>query len=194
MREVWRDVKNYEGYYEVSNLGRVRSLAKTIKIKNKYGSRYNRRYNRQLILKTKSNKQGYLSVFLTKKGLYKCFRVNRLVAEVFIDNPESKPQAHHVNGIKADNRADNLQWMTRSENGKNAVINGLIKTGKDSPLFGKKHPLSKAVFQLTLKGKFIRKFDCISDVTRELGIVRSNITAACTGRYKIAGGFRWKYV
>ena len=115
MIEIWRDVVGYDGKYQVSNFGRVKSFQR--------GER---------ILKLNLNRHGYLYVRPFRDGKYKNTLVHRLVAQAFVPNPESKREVNHINGIKADNRAENLEWVTASENQQHAFLIGLRKTGEGS--------------------------------------------------------------
>lgn len=121
--EVWKPIKGYEGLYEVSNLGRVKSLERKVKAKNKYGTVD--RTVTEKILKYSINHKGYYLVKICNQ-VNKSFLVHRLVAEAFIDNPENKLQVNHINGDKKDNRVCNLEWCTNNENQKHAINMGLI--------------------------------------------------------------------
>lgn len=113
--EVWKDVKDYEGWYQVSNLGNVRSVDRTII----QGSRYDHEINRKIKGKTIqpcSAGTEYLVVYLVKNRKRKRCYVHRLVAEAFVENPLNKPQVNHIDYNKHNNKACNLEWVTRSEN------------------------------------------------------------------------------
>ena len=112
MEEIWKDIKGYEGYYQISNLGRVKSLSR------KYSPK-------ERILKNQYDKDGYYEIGLTKNKKKQYFRVHRLVAQAFIFNIKNKPQVNHKNGIKDDNRVENLEWCTNQENEKHAYNIGL---------------------------------------------------------------------
>ena len=123
--EIWKPIKEFEGYYEVSNMGRVRSL------------NY-KRTGKKKILKNIEDHKGYLEVGLTKNGKRKQFKVHRLVAEAFIPNPENKPCIDHINTVKNDNRVENLRWVTYKENSNNEKTLEKFK-GENHHFFGKHH-------------------------------------------------------
>tara|TARA_R110000796_G_scaffold246715_1_gene371653 strand:+ start:1046 stop:1510 length:465 start_codon:yes stop_codon:yes gene_type:complete len=110
--EEFRDIKGYEGLYQISNLGRVKSTRK----------------GKEKILKFRDNGKGYNVSVLYNEGVKSNMKVHRLVAIHFIDNPENKPQVNHINGIKSDNRLENLEWMTNKENVIHSYALGLQKT------------------------------------------------------------------
>lgn len=118
---IWKDIPEYEGLYQVSNLGEVKSLSKN---RNAFNSYY---VSKERILKPALNDSGYKIVVLTKNKKPKSLRIHRLVALAFIDNLENKPQVNHKDGNKTNNNVENLEWCTNGENGKHAYKLGLKK-------------------------------------------------------------------
>lgn len=113
MKEVWKDITGYEGLYQVSNLGRVKTL--------KSGK-----------IKATGNCRGYLYVSLSKNSIYKNYSVHRLVGQAFLDNPDSLPEINHIDQNKQNNRVDNLEWCSSKYNNRysNAKKVGCFKDGK----------------------------------------------------------------
>lgn len=184
MEEIWKHVVGYEGY-EVSNLGRVRSLPKITR------SVVPDRYNSTRILKQSPDGKGYMMVWLYKGKKRKTMKVHRLVANAFIPNPECKPQIDHINAVKTDNRVCNLRWCTEKENSNNPIT---VKRNGEAH-FGIKSGCNREVLQYTMNGDFVRMLESINDIERELGISHAHIVGCCKGyKYKkSAGGFIWKY-
>lgn len=171
MEETWKDIKNYQGIYQISSFG---------KIKNNKGK----------ILKQFKNHKGYLVIQLSKNGDSKNYIVHRLVAKEFIPNPENKPQINHKNCNKEDNRIDNLEWCTNTENKAHAKIHGLCKS---SPKGGS-NLRAKKVIQYDKEGRIVRKWDCIQDIVRCFKIATgSNISGCCKHKLKTAYGYKWEY-
>ena len=212
--EIWKDKKDYEGIYQVSNLGRVRSLDRFIYVDGKKGK--HKKFIKGKILKLIELKHGnYTQVVV---GLCrKRFSVSRLVAETFLPNPENKPEVDHKNTDSTDNRVENLRWTTSLENHNNPLtkkhmseaMKGRIpwNLGKkyteeqcsniSKSLTGKytydKNSNAKAVLQFSLNGDFIREFSCIKEACECLGVSQPPISMCCHGKYKTAHGFIWKF-
>lgn len=160
MREVWKEIKGLEGLYKVSNKGRVLSM------------------RRNLVLKTNINENGYEMISLQKKK----YRVHRLVAEAFIPNIEGKPEINHIDENKLNNKVENLEWATRSEN---------INYGHRNEKMAEK--IRKPILQFTKSGELIKEFDSVSRAADELNLRQSNISAILRGTRVSTGGFIFKY-
>lgn len=140
IEEVWKDIPGYEGYYQISNLGRVKSLARTIDIKLK--GKDTRIGIKERILKPQViQSSGYPYVGLHKECKLKNTLIHRLLMEAYCPNPNNKPYVNHINGIKTDNRLENLEWCTKSENAIHAIKQGL--TPIPPTYYGSKNPRSK---------------------------------------------------
>ena len=184
MNEIWKDIKGYEGKYQVSNLGRVKSL---------YLINRQAKIPREKILKAGHNLQGYPHIHLCKDNkTSKSIFVHRLVAETFIPNPNNYPVVNHINGIKTDNRVENLEWCTQQYN-----IQQSYKNGQQKPTWinkkGKNCPNSIKVNQYDLQDNFIKQWDCIRDVERELKIFAVGVSKCCRNLQNTAGGYKWRY-
>lgn len=197
-KEIWKDIIGYEGLYQVSNMGRVKSLEKKCCRDN-----YNRVID-EFIKKTQISKKGYINVSLTKNKNKKTFKVHRLVAQAFIPNPNNYPQVNHLNEDKTDNRVENLEWCTQEQNINYGVRNEKASKGISIALKGKKKSQehrdklsqvkSKPIVQIDKSGLIIGVYDSARQASKELGINRGNICGCCNGRYKSAGGYQWKYL
>ena len=130
--EIWKPVTNYEGLYEVSNLGRVRSLDF-------------KRTGKERVLKPGTDTKGYLRVILYKNGEKAIKKVSRLVAEAFIPNPENKPTVDHINKQRDDDRVENLQWFTYGENNKKAYDQGRVISDKQKSACAKMGKASQII-------------------------------------------------
>lgn len=137
--EEWRAIKGYEGLYEISNMGRIKSLERVIK--NTKG--YNRKFSE--VIRKPINVHGYLYCDLYKENREKRFAIHRLVAEAFLSNEEEKPEVNHKDGNKLNNCVENLEWVTAKENVQHAIDTGLWnpsaskRSGEYNGMFGKHH-------------------------------------------------------
>lgn len=183
--EEWRDAPYGEGLYMVSNYGRIKSVNRV--------SVYTNNPRPDKILKQKNHRNGYkmISFFINKSCLYKT--VHRLVALAFIPNPENKETINHKNGIKWDNRVENLEWATYSENGIHAYS---VLNRKKCPSMlgrsGKDHNRSKSVLQFDLNGILIAEYGSQAEAGRVTGINSSNIAVACRAKNtNYSNGYLW---
>ena len=175
MEEIWKDIKGYEGKYQVSNYGIVKSL------------NY-RRTGKEQLLKPALQTTGYFSVMLCKP--LKRFQIHRLVAEAFIPNPDNLPQVNHKDEDKTNNHADNLEWCT---NKYNSNYGTRVKRICES--------LSKKVYQYTLDGELVKEWKSTKECGRN-GFNQQSIVKCCKGGYFHNNkwvnitqhkGYKWSY-
>lgn len=175
MTEIWKPISGYEGLYEVSNLGNVRSLDY-------------RCTGKTCLLMPRENGRGYLRVDLCKDGKQRHFPVHRLVAQAFIPNPLGKPTVNHKNEIKTDNSVDNLEWMTVSENNAygthpSRVISNLLNCNNS-----RKVPL----VAFTASGEFVGRFESQKEAAQKLGVNVGNISNVRSGKRSHTQGYVFK--
>lgn len=219
--EEWRDIKGYEGKYQVSNLGKVRSL----KNKNILEARILKQYKRY----------GYCLVHLSLKGIEKNKRVHRLVAEAFIPNPYKLPHVNHKDFDRENNKVENLEWCTQDYNNKYSMLDSRRKVKLTNDIYikicdeysngeyvtdlAKKYNVDQAlisrilrknninrhekkannklrqrkIVRLTTNDKKIDEWESISKASKTLNINNGHIVDVCKGKRKTAGGYKWKY-
>jgi hypothetical protein len=184
-KEIWKDILGFEGIYMISSFGNVKSMDRQIRQVRADGSVRITHYKGR-ILKQITNRLGYLMIMLSNGNKKNC-SVHRLVALAFIPNPENKSDVNHKNGVKTNNKMDNLEWATHSENMKHAHNTGLIIN-------------TKPISQFTNDGKWIRDWSSISEAHRENGFDMSAIsncinskTKTLCGSTRTSYGFIWKF-
>lgn len=193
--EIWKDIEGYEGLYQISNEGKVKSLPREWKCaRNESGNRHHNE-----IIMSPQLRLNYYRVRLVKYGVGKNKSVHRLVAEAFIPNPDNKPCIDHINGNPIDNRVENLRWCTQEEN------NGfeLHRNNVGKALLGRKHSeetiekirkkLYKSVNQYDLDGNFIATYASAKEAAKITNSNYVSICQCCTRRNKTANGYIWKY-
>ena len=164
--EIWCPIKGFEGLYEVSDQGRVKSIG----------------YGDDRILKPQRIKTGYLLVGLRKNREQKWYLVHRLVAQAFIQNPDNLPEVNHRDEDKENNSVQNLEWCDRKYN---------VNYGTGIQRISEKK--SKPVLQYTKSGEFVKEWESATDVQRNLNYSNSNISECCTGIRKSAYNFIWRF-
>lgn len=166
--EIWKEIEGYEGLYQVSTHGRVRSL------------NYNHTGKTQILSQSK-DKDGYFKVVLSKNGKRKCYGVHRLVAQNFIPNWFDEQQVNHRDENKQNNRVTNLEWCSVKYNINYGTHNERIKESK-----------SKPVLQFTKTGEFVREWSSTMEVGRN-GFTQQQVSNCCNGKRKSHKGYIWKY-
>lgn len=174
MNEVWKDIPGYEGKYQVSNAGNVRSL-----------NWRNKGEIRNLFLK--SHNQGYLQVELAKDGKRRTYMVHRLVALCFVDGYADGYVVNHINENKTDNRAENLEWCTQSYNTAYTVCH-VVRENKRKAIKCKTH-----ILQIALNGNVIKEWESPIAIKHALGYNDWSIKQCCLGKRKQAYGYLWQF-
>lgn len=174
--EIWRDVIGYEGLYQVSNLGRVKSLY----------------YGKERIMRPQKRQHGYLGVQLHGKGghaerNFRTMSVHRLVAEAFIPNPDGLTEVNHRDEDKTNNNAENLEWISHADNTNYGTAQ---KRRAAKQINGKR---SRPVRQYTMDGIFIAEYPSMAEACRREGFAQGNIHKAICGQYTHAYGYKWQY-
>ena len=174
--EEWKDIQGYEGLYQISNLGRVKSLARYKK--NNLGSKS---LIGETILKQAKSNRGYLRIHLCKNAHKKAFSVHRLVADAFVPNPNNFTEVNHKDENKENNYADNLEWCDSNYNINYGTHNKRLSITKGC-----------VVQAFNQNGDFVMEFHSMGEAQRETGISQQNISRCVNGKCQTAGGYVWK--
>jgi len=178
--EIWKDVIDYEGIYQVSNMGRVKSLSRKRLINKKMNSYH---ILPEKIMVIKSDKNGYCHLTLCKNNKRKTYWLHRIVLKNFVNNLNNLPQINHINGNKSDNRVENLEWCTSKHNYHESVRIGIRNVKPRKP-----YKNSKKLAQIK-DNQIVKIFDSRAIAIKELGILTINV-----GSPKRCYGYHWKYI
>lgn len=185
--EEWRDIKGYEGLYQVSNMGNVRSVAHTTVYRDGRVGHYE---GKMLVPCDGGN--GYKYANLSKNGITNLGWLHRLVAETFLHKDDERNVVNHKDGNKHNNTVGNLEWVTYSENNKHAVRTGLLNM--EPFIVAGSTARKKKIEQIDASGKTIKVFDSAVEAARQLGLSTGNISSCAHGIRKTSGGYRWQFV
>lgn len=183
MEEIWKDIKGYEGLYQVSNFGKIKSIPR-------HGTRKNMH-----IISQNYNRCGYKIVNLYKNAKGKTKTVHRIVAETFMKNTLNKEDINHIDGNKDNNNVTNLEWTSHKENMKHARKNHLINISDKVIEQGRKigKTRAKKILQIE-KYSIIKQWNSMTEASKATGISISEISLCCNNKKKSVGGYEWKFV
>ena len=174
MEEIWKPVVGYEKFYEVSNKGRIKSLPRMVHAG--HGVYYEKKGRIRKPVLNKGN--GYYMLFLAGKFNKKCVYVHRVVAQAFCENPKNLEIVNHINEVKTDNRAENLEWCSKEYN---------------NSFNGKDQRSCKPIIKISMGEEYIATWNGAREAAKKLGIEYKNISAVCRGKRDSAGGYKWRF-
>lgn len=187
MYEIWKDIEGFEGYYKISNLGRILAIGRTVGAANNKTKTI-----KEKLLSTPKFSNGYRVVSLYKNCKCKKLLVHRLIAMCFIPNPENKPYINHIDGDRLNNRIENLEWCTHKEN-----MEHMWKIGRGYDGFtgrcGKYSPRSKKVSMFSKEGTLLKTYFSILEASNEAGVSCSAISNCANGKTLTSAGFIWMF-
>lgn len=187
MKEIWKDIENYEGIYQVSNLGRVRSLTRKVICKG------GQRTTKGKILKPTVSRNLYLTVDLRQHQKHKTQLVHRLVAQAFIPNPKKYSIINHRDNNPQNNIVTNLEWCTQSYNVKYGYSNGNAKPTSGCFKKGNIPHNRRRINQYSKSGEYLNTFNSVKEAGLYVNTVPSNINNCLSGNTKTAKGYIWRY-
>lgn len=193
--EIWKDIHGFEGIYQVSNQGRVKSLDRIVIYRKPAGNGIKSARFKGRILKQHLNKQGRLVIILAKNGFkHRLVSVHRLVALAFLPLVDKHPEINHIDGVPTNNNVENLEWSNRSKNNLHAFKMGLNRQYK-----GADNKFRKPVNKLSFSGDFIKRYEAVSLVAED-GFNRTTVVKCCKKQKNTSGsfnrthrGFKWEY-
>lgn len=196
--EIWKDVKGYEGYYQVSNLGRVKGVERFVRQGNSI------RHVKERLVKIYRGGHGYLCATLCKDKKSKTITVHRLIAKAFIPNPDNKPEVDHINTNRTDCRLENLRWVTHAENMRNPLSQQSIKSNSKThealrksiktKIERKRKTAPKRVYQFSINREFIAEYESAREASRVTGLTAMTIAEVSRGGLRgrqSCGGYLW---
>lgn len=172
---MYKAIKGYEGFYEINELGQVRSVDRIVKVKD--GS-VRKRQGKEL--KLQIDKGGYLVITLSKNGVYKTCKVHRLVAESFLPNPDDLPEIHHKNNDRKDNRVQNLMWISKAEQ-----IDEHWRVAQSKRIWTRLRVVGHGIDKI---------YNSSKEVERELGVSNTYVLMVAKGKFKQAKGYKIYFV
>lgn len=178
--ERWKDIDGFEGYYQVSDTGRVRSLDRVVTT-TRYGKPLSMA-RKGKVLRSTVGRDGYPSIQIYKESEYYTFKIHRLVAKAFVENPDSLPEVNHIDGNKKNNNAENLEWCTRKHNIRHAFKNGLID------------PKNRSCNRKSVRRSDGVIFRSLTEAAKESGTHVSDVSMCCHGTLAHTGGYGFEFV
>lgn len=186
--EIWKDIAGCEGQ-QVSNMGKIRSLDRIIyKCKNRTPIKYAHKWKGKKERITQKVGIGYMNIIISSKN----YLVHRLVGKAFIPNPENKPEINHKNGVIIDNRVENLEWVTKSENHLHAYR--VLGRQASKPWLGKIPPNAKYVAKHNKMGTLLSVHRTATEAAKSIGAGPARVSCNCRGESKYCHGYNFNYI
>lgn len=185
--EIWKDIPGFEGFYQASYSGKIRSVDRTT-ISNDTIHKQRHTFRKGRILKTSITKLGYVICYPSIESEKLTSTVHKLVALAWIPNPNNYSELNHIDTDKLNNSVPNLEWCDRGHNMRHAHANGLVKIKKRG-----ENKIAKPVYQFSYDGFFIAEYACVMDAADATGIGFRQISAVATGKRKSTHGFKFSY-
>lgn len=197
-KEIWKDIPEYEGYYMISNFGRVKSVERYVPQGNFI------RHVKERIKSINIGPYGYPCVTLCREKKSRAIPVHILLAKAFIPNPENKPYIDHIDTNRSNYSLSNLRWVTPQENANNPLTlrhcrentysETALRKRIETRITRKNKTSPRKVYQYSMEGVFIAEYESSREAERITGVMASSVRAVCNGERYSAGGFIWKNV